>query len=234
MLKRNHPNGGGLHLLLKSQRLFTGIFPRISMLNHSCLPNIRNSFEGLCLTIYPMDNMEPETELLNCYGPNSKLMSFAERQSSLKSQYNFHCQCVKCVAKDDEFRYNNSVLCRTCSKRLFYPNIITNEDDDDEEDRNSYVLKCFDCNKVHENEAMKHFFGQLVQANPANDNNITMDEVYGNYKKAVKDFGPLDEIRFHMTEMILHTLITNRGKISIKDLLLYHLTYLFVQFVFFF
>ena len=74
------------------------------------------------------------------------------------------------------------------------------------------MLKCFDCNKVHENEAMKHFFGQLVQTNPANDNNITMDEVYGNYKKAVKDFGPLDEIRFHMTEMILHTLITNRGK----------------------
>jgi SET domain len=103
MLLKDQANGGGLHLLLKSQRVFTGIFPRISMLNHSCEPNIRNVFDGKRLTIYAANNINEGCEIFNCYGPNWKLMSFQERQDSLRLQYNFECKCLKCDQKNDEY-----------------------------------------------------------------------------------------------------------------------------------
>jgi hypothetical protein len=68
MLCKNQPNGGGLHLLLKSQRIFTGIFPRISMLNHNCDPNIRNCFDGTNLTIISSRDINSGEEIFNCYG----------------------------------------------------------------------------------------------------------------------------------------------------------------------
>jgi hypothetical protein len=103
MLHKNQPNGGGLHLLLKSQRIFTGIFPKISMLNHSCEPNIRNSFDGLKLTIYAATNIAENEEIYNCYGPHYKLMSYQERQDTLRLQYNFVCKCKRCVQASDEY-----------------------------------------------------------------------------------------------------------------------------------
>lgn len=103
MLLKNQANGGGLHLLLKSQRVFTGIFPRVSMLNHSCSPNIRNVFEGKQLTIFASEDIAEGGEIFNCYGPNFKLMSYQERQDSLRLQYNFNCKCTKCIDKNDEF-----------------------------------------------------------------------------------------------------------------------------------
>lgn len=36
------PAPGRLHMFFKSVRLFTAIYPRISILNHSCEPNIGN------------------------------------------------------------------------------------------------------------------------------------------------------------------------------------------------
>lgn len=109
-------------------------------------------------------------------------------------------------------------MCRYCDQRLFYPDksLSADEDVDDvnenDDDREQYLLKCHDCNKLHENEAMKSFF-RLLASNNTDDNPVTMDQVYENYLAAVKCYGTLDEVRFHMTEMMLHTLITNRDAI---------------------
>lgn len=111
------------------------------------------------------------------------------------------------------------MLCRFCNQRLFYPDKqAANDDglDDDEDDRDNYLLKCLDCNKVHENESMKAFFTLLAHQTEEN-RPITMDQVFENYVAAVKGFGTLDEIRFHMTEMMLHTLITNRDAIKFHN-----------------
>lgn len=84
-------------------------------------------------------------------------------------------------------------------------------DDDDEEDDEAFRLRCNDCKRVHENAAMKKFFSLLAQQSDANSP-VTMNQLYTNYLSAVAGLGSLDEIRFHMTEMMLHTLITNRSK----------------------
>lgn len=117
MLVRNQANGGGLHLLLKSQRVFTGIFPRVSMLNHSCATNIRNQFEGKRLTIYATEDIAEGGEVFNCYGPSYKLMSYQERQDSLRLQYDFICDCTKCQEKNDEYVKTNFPVNFNESKR---------------------------------------------------------------------------------------------------------------------
>jgi hypothetical protein len=115
-------------------------------------------------------------------------------------------------------RFNNSVFCRFCNQRLFYPDkVITDDDAEEQDDRYDYLLKCLDCNRLHENEAMKAFFTLLAHQSEENSPTVTMDQVFENYLAAVKGLGTLDEIRFHMTEMMLHTLITNRDAIKFHN-----------------
>lgn len=81
------------------------------MLNHSCDPNIRNTFDGPYLTIYAARDIAENEEVFNCYGPNYKLMSKAERQSALHAQYCFECKCDKCRGNDDTFKKYYEYIC---------------------------------------------------------------------------------------------------------------------------
>lgn len=101
-----------LHLLLKSSRMFTGIFPKISILNHSCNPNIRNVFEKNQLSIYATKDLKENDEIFNCYGPHFKLMPLEERKECLKMQYCFDCNCEKCLNKDDFYvSFSSNLFC---------------------------------------------------------------------------------------------------------------------------
>jgi hypothetical protein len=63
---------------------------------------------------------------------------------------------------------------------------------------------------------MKKFFTLLAQNSSETSTPVTMNQLYSTYLSAVSGMGLLDEIRFHMTEMMLHTLITNRSKNKIN------------------
>lgn len=100
-----------LHLVVSSNRIFTAIFPKISILNHSCDPTIWNRFDGPYLTIYASRDIAEEEEIFNCYGPNFKLMSMPERQAALKQQYCFDCKCEKCTTNDRTFEKYHEYVC---------------------------------------------------------------------------------------------------------------------------
>lgn len=93
---------GFLHRYFESTRVFTGIFPQISMFNHACEPNIRNTFCKNTLTVYAARDVNPGGEIFNCYGPNFKLMSKDERKSALRQQYGFECKCTRCSSSSDD------------------------------------------------------------------------------------------------------------------------------------
>ncbi|XP_058056793.1 SET and MYND domain-containing protein 4 [Anopheles bellator] len=109
---------GLLHRYFTSSRVFTGIFPRISMFNHSCDPNIRNSFEGSRLTVYATRPIDAGGEIFNCYGPNYKLMRACDRYMHLRHQYCFVCNCKRCTARDDDFyrEVYHRLVCPGCGK----------------------------------------------------------------------------------------------------------------------
>lgn len=88
---------------IDSQRIFTAIFPRISMFNHSCDPNIRNRFNGSELMVYARRAIRDGDEIFNCYGPNNKLNCRQERQELLNQQYHFECNCFSCNGSDEDY-----------------------------------------------------------------------------------------------------------------------------------
>ncbi|XP_072860677.1 SET and MYND domain-containing protein 4 isoform X2 [Chlorocebus sabaeus] len=77
-------------------RLATGIFPVISLLNHSCSPNTSVSFISTVATIRASQWIGKGQEILHCYGPHKSRMGVAERQQKLRSQYFFDCTCPAC------------------------------------------------------------------------------------------------------------------------------------------
>ncbi|XP_008693503.1 SET and MYND domain-containing protein 4 isoform X1 [Ursus maritimus] len=77
-------------------RLATGIFPVVSLLNHSCSPNTSMSFMSTVATIRASEKIGKGQEILHCYGPHHSRMGVADRQQKLRSQYFFDCGCPAC------------------------------------------------------------------------------------------------------------------------------------------
>lgn len=100
-----------LHLVTSNERCFTALFPRISILNHSCSPNIYNRFDGSFLTIMALKDIAEGEEIFNCYGPAYKLNTKAERQEILKHQYAFDCKCTICSSEDEKAEKYDRYIC---------------------------------------------------------------------------------------------------------------------------
>ncbi|KAM5150718.1 SET and MYND domain-containing protein 4 isoform 3-T6 [Callospermophilus lateralis] len=81
-------------------RLATGIFPVVSLLNHSCSPNTSMSFTSTVATIRAAQRIRKGQEILHCYGPHQNRMGVAERQQKLRSQYFFDCSCPSCQTEE--------------------------------------------------------------------------------------------------------------------------------------
>ncbi|XP_077605916.1 protein-lysine N-methyltransferase SMYD4 [Crocuta crocuta] len=81
-------------------RLATGLFPVVSLLNHSCSPNTSVSFVSTVATVRASQQIGRGEEILHCYGPHRSRMGAAERRQKLRSQYFFDCSCPAC--RDEE------------------------------------------------------------------------------------------------------------------------------------
>ncbi|XP_007606347.3 SET and MYND domain-containing protein 4 isoform X2 [Cricetulus griseus] len=92
------PSGSRENVITNSRqvRLATGIFPVVSLLNHSCSPNTSVSFTSTVATIRATQQIRKGQEIVHCYGPHESRMGVAERQKKLSSQYFFDCICPAC------------------------------------------------------------------------------------------------------------------------------------------
>jgi hypothetical protein len=84
-----------------NQHLALGLFPRISMINHSCVPNCTHYFEFSSGTkpkmiIRAITDIASGDEVVYSYVP--LYQTTANRQKQLYTAYGFHCSCAKCSA----------------------------------------------------------------------------------------------------------------------------------------
>ncbi|XP_042241667.1 SET and MYND domain-containing protein 4-like [Homarus americanus] len=79
------------------KRVASAIYPTASLMNHSCKPNIINSFHKNMLIIRTVEDVKPGDQIHNCYGPHYCRQTRGERQESLKRQYFFTCKCAPCT-----------------------------------------------------------------------------------------------------------------------------------------
>jgi tetratricopeptide (TPR) repeat protein len=103
-------------------RYATAIYPRVSLLNHSCNSNVLSSFKHDSSTIVVKASrvIEQSAEIFNCYGPHYTKMRVVERQQSLLDQYHFRCDCETCVTQLASLRIETKrcgVKCLFCQSK---------------------------------------------------------------------------------------------------------------------
>ncbi|XP_075575872.1 protein-lysine N-methyltransferase SMYD4 [Pelecanus crispus] len=111
-------SGDGAVVNKKPVRLATAFFPVLSLLNHSCCPNISVSFSGTAATVRASQPIPSGQEIFHCYGPHQCRMRVAERQQLL-GQYFFECRCQACLDELESdvksvVSMRNSFCCPSC------------------------------------------------------------------------------------------------------------------------
>ncbi|NWH68533.1 SMYD4 protein, partial [Geococcyx californianus] len=115
-------SGDGAVVNKKPVRLATAFFPVLSLLNHSCCPNISVSFSGTAATVRASQPIPSGQEIFHCYGPHRCRMKVTERQQLL-SQYFFECRCPACLDELDSnvksvVSRRNSFCCPSCQASM--------------------------------------------------------------------------------------------------------------------
>lgn len=122
------------------QRYATAIYPRVSLLNHSCNSNVVSSFKENSNTIVVKASraIKKSDEIFNSYGPHYIKMTYMERKQSLREQYHFDCDCSECVNQSKLFneRKLTGLRCFGCKGiKVFSAGKVANG------------LECSDCGK---------------------------------------------------------------------------------------
>ncbi|ELK10625.1 SET and MYND domain-containing protein 3 [Pteropus alecto] len=82
------------------QEVGVGLYPSMSLLNHSCDPNCSIVFNGPHLLLRAVRDIEAGEELTICY--LDMLMTSEERRKQLRDQYCFECDCSRCQTQDKD------------------------------------------------------------------------------------------------------------------------------------
>lgn len=81
---------------VKNQVVATGLFPTVSLLNHSCISNTESFFKGNKIHVRSFRPIQVNEEICYSYGPMFRKMTRSERMDTLQNQYYFTCSCPAC------------------------------------------------------------------------------------------------------------------------------------------
>ncbi|XP_030041498.1 protein-lysine N-methyltransferase SMYD4 [Microcaecilia unicolor] len=113
--------GIGCHVVESREqvRVASALFPVLSLMNHSCDPNISVSFQGRTAVVRAVKPIKETQEVSHCYGPHFSRMRVEERLQLLRSQYFFDCQCRACLEQQEsEVKCSLPFCCVHCRAPL--------------------------------------------------------------------------------------------------------------------
>lgn len=127
-------------------RYATAIYPKVSLMNHSCDSNVISSFkeDSSVIVVRASRDININEEIFNCYGPHYLKMSLPERKQSLLEQYHFVCLCPPCT---NESKHSN-LKCLKCNSNS--TKVIGNIE-----------LNCQNCSKIIPIEEYVEFFNKI-------------------------------------------------------------------------
>ncbi|KAK4429692.1 Histone-lysine N-methyltransferase ASHR1 [Sesamum alatum] len=108
--------------------LGTGLYPVISIINHSCLPNSVLVFEGRLAVVRAMQHIPKGTEVLISYVEIAG--STITRQKALKEQYFFTCTCPRCIklGQSDDIQESATLEGYRCKDSRCYGFLLRDSD----------------------------------------------------------------------------------------------------------
>uniref|UniRef100_A0A452J5Y6 [histone H3]-lysine(4) N-trimethyltransferase n=1 Tax=Gopherus agassizii TaxID=38772 RepID=A0A452J5Y6_9SAUR len=136
------------------QDVGVGLYPSMSLLNHSCDPNCVIVFEGRQLLLRSVREIQIGEELTISY--IESLMPSSERQKHLKRQYCFECNCLLCKTQEKDAdmltgeekawkEIKDLRLITEWEQVLAMCQTLLNNSADRLPDTNIYLLKMLDC-----------------------------------------------------------------------------------------
>ncbi|KAK4490099.1 hypothetical protein RD792_000756 [Penstemon davidsonii] len=133
--------------------LGTGLYPVISIINHSCLPNSVLVFEGRLAVVRAVEHIPKDTEVLISYVETAG--STITRQKALKEQYFFSCTCPRCIkmGQSDDIR-ESAILEGYCCKNSGCNGFLLRDSDD-----KGFV--CQQCGLLRDKEEIKYIASEL-------------------------------------------------------------------------
>ncbi|KAF4629061.1 hypothetical protein G7Y89_g9088 [Cudoniella acicularis] len=95
-----------------------GIFPTISWINHSCHPNVQQSWNSAlkAVTLHTIRDVEEDEELTISYIPGGRINT-----SYLYNVFNFRCSCTWCMLPDEDRQHSDRNRFRISSLRQRLP-----------------------------------------------------------------------------------------------------------------
>ncbi|XP_022993816.1 histone-lysine N-methyltransferase ASHR1 [Cucurbita maxima] len=132
--------------------LGTGLYPVISIINHSCLPNAVLVFEGRSAVVRAVQHIPAGAEVSISYIETAG--STMTRQKALKENYLFTCTCSRCV-KDQEDEIKESAILEgyRCKNDQCDGFLLRNSDDTG--------FTCQQCGLVRNKEEIKNIASQI-------------------------------------------------------------------------
>jgi hypothetical protein len=102
-----------------------GVYPTVSLCNHSCNPNVVRHSAGRTCIVRAVRTIKKGEEIVDNYGPHFLSDNLEERQKHLETQYFFRCTCEACTEKwptVDKLENVTQYKCIHCSVNIG-PNI---------------------------------------------------------------------------------------------------------------
>ncbi|XP_058754215.1 histone-lysine N-methyltransferase ASHR1-like [Vicia villosa] len=127
--------------------LGTGLYPVVSIINHSCLPNSVLVFEGRMASVRALQHLPKGTEVLISYIETAG--STVTRQKALKEQYLFTCVCPLCskVGQYDDVRKNAILEGYRCKNETCDGFLLRTTD--------GKAFQCQECGLIRDKEEIK-------------------------------------------------------------------------------
>lgn len=144
---------------VRERPIGVAIYPTMSLLNHSCSPNIISIFHRNKLVARSSKTLQCGTEINFCYGPSMFRMSKKDRISRLKDQYFFTCTCECCSSSQEN--ESRALLCPKCQGPVIYNQDLTNK-----------CMKCLDEEVLSTSEALNNIRAmqlKIQQVSPDSD-----------------------------------------------------------------
>ncbi|KAL1344530.1 histone-lysine N-methyltransferase ASHR1 isoform X3 [Arachis hypogaea] len=186
--------------------LGTGLYPVISIINHSCLPNSVLVFEGRSASVRAVQHVPKGSEVLISYIETAG--STMTRQKALKEQYLFNCTCPRCskllVLKGqyDDIRESAILEGYRCKNEKCDGFLLRTTD--------GKGFQCQQCGLVREKEEIKK---TATEINSLSEEEASKLSSAGYYQEAISIYKMIEKLQTKLYHPFSISLMRTREKI---------------------
>ncbi|KAI9106463.1 hypothetical protein K1719_021991 [Acacia pycnantha] len=182
--------------------LGTGLYPVISIINHSCLPNSVLVFEGRSAVVRAVQHISKGSEVLISYIETAG--STMTRQKALKEQYLFTCSCPRCfkVGQSDDIQESAILEGYRCKNEKCCGFLICTND--------GKGFQCQECGLVRDMEEIKLI---ATEVKSLSEDKASKLHTTGNYQEAVAVYKIIEKFQSKLCHPFSISLMQTREKI---------------------